>query len=432
MTIKVKSVSELNSLDVQSNQALMSQIIGAAYPELDTSRGVIHDVICFLAGGVVNGVTQTELQRVYDSRSLLAVKADPTKYDADVLDNILSNFFIERNAASTAVGNITVVISDNVTTVIPSGDIWAIGGLQFKTIYSVVARVTGTTIIAGNDRAIFSRGDGTYEFTIPVIAVTAGSAGNMRAGLTAVPASPAARFVKAYTSEDFTGGADSESVDKLIDRVIKGIPAPVAAGGSNLQSMLRRYGPYPTAEFSIVGFGNRAQLRDKRSLFPIATGGKVDVYARTAVNTITINKRKQCVLQEVLGPKSSLWSAHILKTDFPGFYRALSASNSTTNVGNSFPIESTLKSINLEDYDSAPDIQNNTEGAFSAFQTATLTFIDTLTDTSTLTPGDTAYYSIALNGQPGIAELQQVVSDSAHRMWSGDVLIKLRYLPRYS
>lgn len=424
MPVRVKSLSELSAATVQANQSLMSQLLTAAYPELDTSRGVLHDIICFLAGGVVNGVTQTELQRIYDSRSMLAVQANPALYDADIVDNILSNFFISKEAAARAAGNISVVVSENVTTIVPSGTTWSVGSIKFTPIYPVVARVFGDNIVSGNDRPLLARGDGTFEFTVPVVAEVAGTDGNVRAGLAATPSIAPARFVKAFTTEDFSGGKSEETISELITRISNGIPAAVAAGGENIKKLLRTTSGYASADFSVVGFGNKAQLRDKRSVFPIAIGNRVDVYSRTTPNTITVSRRKLCTLVEKLEARKSLWRVTVAKQDLPGFYRVLDASLATSNATATFPMFDVVKAVDLSNEIYTPDIRYPEEGFFSAFQTATGYFYDTLTPTATLVVGDTAFYNIALSGQPGIDTLQQVASSEKHRMWGGDVVVK--------
>jgi len=373
---------------------------------------------------VVNSVTQTELSRVYNSRSLLAVKAAPALYDEDIVENILSNFLISRDAATKATGSIAVVISENVTTVIPGGYLWTAGSTKFQTLYPVVARTFGSSVVSGNDRTILPRGDGTFEFTLPVIAVTAGPAGNVRSGIAATPDILPARFLKAQTAQDFTGGKSAESIDTLITRIGNGLASPVAAGGENIKNMLRVNSGFSSAEFSVVGFGNPAQLRDKRSVFPIALGGRVDVYCRTATNTIAVTVRKSCTLIAVDGAKRSLWRVNIGKQDFPGFHRVVSASLTTTADADIFPAINTRKAVDMSNEAYVPDIQNPSEGFLSTYQTAISYFYDVTSPTTTMVVGDTAFYNITLEGQPGIDTLQQIANSAEHRMWHGDLVVK--------
>jgi Baseplate J-like protein len=425
MVVRVASLSELSSDTVQANQAFMTALLNARYPELDTTRGVVHDVICFLAGGVVSSVTKTELDRAYASRSLLAVRSDPTKFDADVIDHILSNFLVSRNTAAAAVGTLTVVISDNITTVVPSGGIWTIGTTSFQTQFPVVARVVGGSLVSSNDRPLISRGDGTYEFSLPVLAIDKGTAGNIRANTSATPSFSLPKFVKAVTREDFTGGKDEETITSALTRLANGIPAKVAAGGENIKSMLRAQSGYTDAEFSVVGFGNQAQLRDKRSIFPVSFGGgRVDVYARTASNMITVTRTKSATLLEIVDDRTSLWQLNVSKTDFPGHYLATTIQNPRNLSGGDIPISSISRSYDRVAATAVHDIQRDSEAFLTMYQTAGIKFLDTTTVATTLTLGQTSDYTVTLTGQPGIDLLQSIVDSAEHRSWSADVLIK--------
>jgi len=426
MSVRVASLSELSSDTVKTNQAFMAALLKAAYPELDTTtRGVVHDVICFLAGGVISGVTQTELERAYASRSLLAVKADPAKFDADVIDHILSNFLVFRDSAAAAVGTLTIVISANATTVVPSGGIWTIGTTAFQTQFPVVARVVGGSLVSANDRPLISRGDGTYEFSLPVLAVEKGSAGNIRANTAAVPAFSLPKFVRATTREDLTGGKDEETITSAMTRLTNGIPAKVAAGGENIKNMLRTESGYTDAEFSVVGFGNQAQLRDKRSIFPVAFGGgRVDVYARTVGNMITVTRTKSATLLAIVDAHTSVWQVNINKTDFPGHYIATAVQNPRNLAAGDIPITNIDRSYDTVAATIIHDIQRTPEAFLTAYQTAGLQFRDSATITTNLTLGQTADYTVVLTGQPGIDLLQTIVDSAEHRSWSADVLIK--------
>lgn len=424
MAIRVKSLDELSSDLTQQNQAFMSELLNAAYPQLDTNRGVIHDLICFLSGGLIAGVSKTELDRAYDSRSLLAVASNPELFDADILDHILSNFLLTRTSASSAAGTITVVVSDNVTTVIPSDLQWSVGSLLVSTLYPVVARTYGSDIISTNDRPLIARGDGTYEFTVPVVAVEPGISSNLKANSGAVPGSPVPRFVKAYVSADFVGGRDVETVPDLLAKIAKSVPAKVAAGGDNLTRVLAVESGFTHADFSVVGFGSTSQLRDKRTPFPVSSGGRVDVYARTSPSLVSATKSKLCQLV-VLEDTTATWQTVISRADYPGHYRVASVVDpKLTSGGIDGPsIVSYTRTYDQTAAEAAHDVQSAAEAFLSVYQSGLLTFKQTVPANS-LAIGATAIFDVLLEGQPGIDTLQQIADSPEHRCWNSDVLLK--------
>jgi hypothetical protein len=64
------------------------------------------------------------------------------------------------------------------------------------------------------------------------------------------------------------------------------------------------------------------------------------------------------------------------------------------------------------------------EGAYTAFQTATIQFTDTVTDVATLSVGDTAEYACEVTGVPLIADIQAEVSSRDIRSYAADALVK--------
>jgi len=122
---------------------------------------------------------------------------------------------------------------------------------------------------------------------------------------------------------------------------------------------------------------------------------------------------------------TSTWQFSLGKDVFPGFYEVTKIrrlDDSSLNSG--FEITSDSRGYDLTGDGFLPDIESVAEGAYSAFQTGTIQFVDTVSDVTTLVVGETAQYVCEITGVPLIKEIQSLVSSRDHRSWAADALIK--------
>ena len=266
--LSVTSITDLDAELVRQSQEELTAILQERYPELELRRGVIHDVIAFLSGGVAGAVTQTEISRVLQSRSLLAIQANPTLADPELVDHVLSNVNISRKVGTRADGEITIVVSGGETVVIPANARYIASGLVFRTNAASIARPVGTTITSATDRVLTARGDGSYSFTVPATAETVGAEYNIRANTVMTPDPVPSRFVTAFANGDFTGGLATESNTELIARMNESVPAAVSGGRANLTALIKRQPVFAdTLHYAFAGAGDAEMSRDRRSIF---------------------------------------------------------------------------------------------------------------------------------------------------------------------
>jgi hypothetical protein len=76
------------------------------------------------------------------------------------------------------------------------------------------------------------------------------------------------------------------------------------------------------------------------------------------------------------------------------------------------------------DEDISPDVANITEGAYSRYQTAVVTFTDTSGDLTSLSLGAVRSYDFYLNAMPGIKDLQRYVMNRGNRNPQADYLAR--------
>lgn len=423
--LSVTSITELDSELVRQSQEEFTALLQASYPELELRRGLIHDVVAFLSGGVAGAVTQTEISRVLQSRSLLAIQENPALADPVLVDHVLSNVNISRKVGTRASGEITIVVTGGETVVIPANAKYTASGLAFRTDSAIIARPVGTVITAATDRVLTARGDGSYSFTVPATADTVGDAYNIRANTAMLPDPVPSRFVTAFASSDFAGGVATESNADLITRMYEAVPAAVSGGRANLTALIKQQPVFAdTLHYAFAGAGDAEMSRDQRSIFPISIPGCVDIYARTAAYPQTTTVTVTCTLQKKLAT-SSVWAFSVPRTTAPGFYRIESIRNLADPADFSgYAVLTDTRGVDLSGSGWRPDVRSAREAAFTAWQTAHITFEDNSTDVSSLSVGDARDYVVSFLVAPLIRELQTFIGDTTVRPLGADLLVR--------
>lgn len=424
MGLKVKSIDELDPTLVAQAQDELSQMLQEKYPEVELTRGVIHDIVVFLHA-VCAGINQTEINRVLESRSLLAIQQNPTLADPELVDHVLSNFRITRKTGTRARGNITIVIQGDATMVIAADTLYIANGLNFRTNVPISARPPGTVTTAVNDRVLEPRGDGTFEFTVPATAEVVGESSNVRTNTKFVPESPPQRFVVAFSADDFTGGTVDETNTQLVNRLEAGIAAPVTAGRVNIEALIRSQPVFADIKHvSIIGFGDAEMTRDQHWIFPVSGGGRIDVYGHmdAAPQTVAIRRSARLIEKRT---SDSIWQLTITRDDAPGFYEVAAIRTLTEPTDSAgCTVVSDQRGYDLGDDTWKPDIQLLSEALYTRYQTAVIQFADELTDVSDMTVGDSQDYNVNLLTQKLIGDLQDFLCSSDHRSLTADIVVK--------
>lgn len=423
MALKITSLAQLSTEVVQQSQQRISRLIAEKYPDVDTSRGVIHDLIAFLAGGVVGGLLETEIQRLLDSRSLLAISKDPSLADSELVDHILSNFRISRTTSEAATGEVRIVVSGNTPISVPKDTLFTANNVAFKTADVYIARPVGTLAINPSDRVLRNRNDGKFEFVVPVTCTLAGTIGNIKSDIPLAISTVLPGFVTAVAASDFTGGSAIESNTELIARMNTGIPAKVLAGASNvIASLTANYLKGTSSYFSVLGFGDAEQTRDQMGLFPISSGSRTDVYIKNRNTPVPV---KRAISATVISKTTDtvIWRATLQNTDFPGFYKLLSTTRAATSA--SLVVQVTRGYDTSGSRYAVPAIRTALQSVFSAYQTAVLSITETNpSDMATLVVGSVAVFDITAATVPGLNSIQDFANHPSNRSFGSDVLIK--------
>jgi hypothetical protein len=421
---EVPSLSELDSAEVDQVLDRLAAQLQELNPALDLKRGVFRDTVAYYHA-VLETAIRTNLERYQSARSLQQIEADPTLADDTVVNEVLSNWGVTRNSGTKAAGSVTIELSAARSITVPQGSVFEANGLQYRATATFIARINAGQVVTENDRQVVALSNGNWAFTIDVEAAEVGLDYKLNAGDLIVPNSSLVSYVTSYATSTFTDGTNTETNAELLNELQLGISAKTLSNRTNMRAWLRSVVAFEgVTNQSIVGYGDPEMLRDQHTIFPISFGGRVDWYVRgqSALQRSTFQISATLMSIE---DSSSTWQFSISRDMFPGFYevsRIRRVADSALNSG--FEITADVRGNDLTADGFLPDIQTVAEGAYTAFQTATIQFADTVTDTSLLNPGDTAEYVCEVTGVPLIAELQSEVSSRDIRSYAADALIK--------
>lgn len=434
MSIEVTSLTDLDTNDVSESLARQRQLLSEYNPDAKVIGGVIDELL-LRSSALLDTVHRQNFDRLKNSQSLQAIREDPTLVDDDVLDSLASNYGVTRAAAASATGQITIVISSSADTVIAAGaKFTGANGRTYLSDLVYTARANGNDVIADNDRLISTLSDGTYAFTIDATAEETGEDGNISMFTSMVPETPPANYLAAYASSDFTGGADAETTDELIDRLQVGMSNRSIDTRQSIEATIRDYdGLANIVALSVIGYGDPEQIR-YHTIFPVAIGSRIDGYLRTSGLVSTKTLTKTATLISKVGAEGT-WQFSLTRDDAPGFYE-ISKVLLTTDVAteDTFEITQDTRGYDVtvdtgEDATNStkivPDVTSALEAAYSRYQTGVIQFVDDRTDATSLTVNvSTKDYAVYVSYLEGIEDAQDAVSARAVRSLSGDCLIK--------
>lgn len=426
MTIELRPLSELDPDMVTDTLTEVGERVQEDYPTLLVRRGNFHDLGIYYPS-LLTAQRQQQIEDYRRARSLSALLADPTA-DPELVDEVLSNYRLTRAPGTAASGTITIVVSDDVTLSVPAGSRFTADGQSFITAATFTAKAEEAQVTLDGDR-LFRAAGSHFAFEIEVAAEEIGAAGNLAKDTTIAPEVLPPNFVTAYAAEDFTGGAAAETNEELLARLEQGLAAATVSNRSTMTAFLRNHPSFTrVVASSIIGYGDSEMKRDRHSLWPISTGGRVDWYVRTQERVARTALTKTAHLVEKTSDGYGIWQFGIARNEAPGFHEisSIRPAGALNTVG-SFTVTGDVRSVDLTRRNAnylLPDIRDIVEGAYSRYQTAVIQFKDTTTLTASLALGASAAYDVEATGLPQIAALQDLVSSRDFASHGADLLVR--------
>jgi len=424
MTIELRPLNTLDPDEVNAALQETVQRLAEDNPQLEIRRGVFAELLAYYHA-VLDTQRRANIKDYLNGRSLLVIENDPTLADPTLVDDILSNFRLERKPGRFATGEVTVIVSDDVTITIAEGSVWEARGKRYVTPSVFVAKAEAAQVTTDSDRLFVPTVDGNYAFTITVNAEEEGSDFDVKKDTLVAPLVIPPNYLNSYAASDFTSGLAVETNQELLGRLQEGIAAKALSNRVNMAATLRTIDNFSRiVAMSIIGYGDAELARAQHSILPIALSGRCDWYIRTQEATTAVNLTASATLIEKYTDLTGLWQVSIGKDVAPGFYEFIDVRPLDVDPAlGGYSISEDIRGLDITGTGFKPDILTATEAAYSAFSTATLRFIDT-TNHAAISVGATQDYQVTAVCLPLIADIQAHVSSRDVRPYGGDCLVK--------
>lgn len=434
-------LNQQSSESVFAKEELIIAFLQEAFPTLDLSPGTaLRDVVVRMYAHLETRI-QEQIDLALVSSSLLEISKNPEAVDTVQVDRLLSNYNIVRSEGSVANGKLRLFLSAAESTLIPASTEISIGGISFAPTQSFLLVPSNLFTAAPGQRIITPSGS-VFTVVIDVVAVDTGSNGNIRTGslMDSIEPTPTV-LISGKADSDFTGGADADDNQVLIERMKAGVVGKVFGGRDHIKAKLKAQFP-GIVDVGCVGFLDPEMRRDLIS--GVHTGGRVDIFVKSAsypsriqeqlipklVSYDQVNKKGTFEIRMGKDQAAGMYSIESIKAQIgqAGTYEIISDERVLSGAGFHY-------------------VEDPSKSAFSAFQTAVIRFVVPfdgmlLAWSSTETAPTEAQFITGLSGyianqetmgyfkyfveylkMPNLQEIQAYVDLAEERSLSADMLV---------
>lgn len=421
MALNTTKITDLTETQLAEAEAFLVEFIQTEQPGLavDLAPGTALREFVVKLCAIYYAINQEDIRRVIDSNSLKKVTEDPTLVDDTVLDNLASNYLIERKASAKASGSVRIILSTKTFTAIPTSLVFTASGLNFRPTRNFSGVRTSGDVLDSSNKLIQAYGSNLYSFVVELICDTPGSAGNLSKGTVFSLSSGQSQITSVIAETNFDGGVDTESNADLIARLSNGISTKNLGSRTAAKAMVLENFP-STVDVSIIGAGDPEMLRDSDNLFGIGVGGKGDILVRPRYSP---QKKSVSVEATLVNPTTGVWNVSIPRSDAAGVYRVVSGVDSGNRPIEILILSRGVDTTKVEGLDFTPHFIGGDTGAFSRYQTLALT-VRATNDAAGATAGDTKTFTLDVLYAPQIDEISDFVLDRSNRNPGGDYLVR--------
>jgi hypothetical protein len=431
MSLEIGSLNELDSAKVAAMVSTLTQLVQERHPEVELTRGVFHDLVLYF-NGILNAAVRENVDRVLQSKSLLQITQNPALADTALVDQVLSNFNLARDAGTPATGLMSFVLVNLVMTRITPNTTFIANNFRFKTAQTYTIVTSEAAVVTDTDRAMRAVGDGTYTVTLPVVATAVGAAGNIKRGTIARADATPDNVLQIYAASDFVEGRDPSTNEDYLKKLATGLTAKTIGGRKSYEALIRNQNEFANLlHMSVLGCGDPEQQRDQHSLFPISGGGKIDVYVQT---NSSAQEQDHLVTATFIGntTNGTLWQTILPRDVAPGFYditRVLPPQKLSENTpivtSGGYRIVEDIRDISTINAAYIPDMQYTPEAAYTRYQTAVIRFEDTdKLPTGLIANSSTANYTLTTRSMPFVSDIHDFLTSRENRARATDILVK--------
>lgn len=426
------SPSRFSDAEIQAAERLVAQYLYDAFPTMDFVKGsALYDIVVRPVA-MIYLISRLEWETLRVTQSLSAVIKNPEVSSNEIVDAILSNFQVSRKTGSRAVGSARMVFSKSITQSIPSTLVFRTAdGLEFRPSgsYRIISDVNDIS-----DIKLTQSGASQYTAIIPLESVERGAKYQISDGTPLFVSFPSSIFIAASSFGNFIGGSDDETNVDLINRLPEAMSVKNLASVLSISSTIKNRFP-DVFDVGVQGSFDPVMTRNSHNLFGIKTGGFVDIYIKTMSGIVSGQIGLSASLYQILDEEGDrprgTYFITIDKNLFPGHYFVRSIKQDPSSIS-SFLITSQARDINMV-ADPGDQTRSNlipvfTEGVFSKYQYSTIVFEVEYDESLGTTVQDQLQDNLAVVADvayiPGIADIQNMVSDRQSGVIMADYLVK--------
>ena len=424
--MKTARIEDVTQEEFDSAVQTIVSAVKANDPKLDTRVGTVLRSLLVNPEARIDATTRKQIEYVRSSTSLKSMKDAGDageQVDVDDVNAVMSNFNIRSGTGTFADGIVKIDVIDGSQsyTVAEGTEFSTFDGLKFVATSTVTAVAVGSKIAVASNSVLY-KGAAGFFLLVPVRASAVGSAFNIIKGTGLRMNSSLYTFVSAEAYKTFNGGSDISDIQETIAKIPAGLSIRGFVNKRACEGMLRDEfdgGSHPIVACSTVGYGNRAQRRDKHNLFGVGVGGRIDLYVRNFHDLYTISK-------QVTGTKGAVpgeYRLHLTAVDFPCGYWVKDVGCSESIAGSlEFSCRRTCSGVDRTWHDI--DVRKNPSEAFNSIWQefdVTLTKVPTLQDGS---EPDTRGFNVTVFCLPQAKELQEYVDRDDVRSGATEVVVR--------
>lgn len=266
--------------DVLAAETLLAEEVAARRPELDLSRNsTLHDLL--IRGDAISYLLNRRMLEAFRyTMSLKGIEDNPELASGEVIDAILSNYLMTRDAGEFATGWLMITVSSSRTNVVQQGTRFnSTDGYTYLSEARTTA-VDGTP--SSTQTKLYSANNGTqWYYYVQVKAEVRGSAQNTPTSTGFTCDSPISDLVYISVGRPFSGGRDGDSIESLSASVIQSLSVRNLTSRASVAAELPRL-VVGVLEAHAVGSGHPMMIRGKSNVIGVPIPGHVDVYIKSS------------------------------------------------------------------------------------------------------------------------------------------------------
>ena len=419
MDFNIPNIQQLNPDELESRILQYVSSIEGMNTGLDVRQGFIHDYVIRLQAVISQAISEQVDAIPLTLNPIPSEEA--AAIDSGILDTLVANLGVIRNAAEPSQGQVSVVVDSPSVFILSSATrIISEDGQVYQLPRTYTVRPNELELRTSGDVLLRQLSDVTYAATVPVVATTVGESPYIAAGAELqITGQFVPGLVRVIAATEITGGRSVESNAALLERARRLFPIKSPSTRASFTAYLTDPSRMPTiSAVSTLGFGDG----EHRRAIAAGPGGNslVDVLLKPQPLPRVERVRLPGTVTQLEPGQPAIWRIVVDRDILPGFYEI-------TGVVPPDDLH-LLETETQYSFDATPvnggrvpALFDANHARFSRYQTAIIT---ATTASQGLSIGDTRDFDTGLYGYEGIDVAQSFFSSRENQPVSSDVLVR--------